>query len=126
MATELKPIRSEADYEAALAEIERLWGAKSGTPKGDRLDILATLVDAYEAQHYPMDPPDPIEAIKFRMEQQGLTRKDLEPIFGTRNRTSEVLNGKRSLSIEMIRNLHAQLGISAEVLIRPVRRKKAA
>ena len=126
MATELKPIRSEADYEAALAEIERLWGAKSGTPKGDRLDILATLVDAYEAQHYPMDPPDPIEAIKFRMEQQRLTRKDLEPIFGTRNRTSEVLNGKRSLSIEMIRNLHAQLGISAEVLIRPVRRKKAA
>jgi len=126
MATELKPIRSEADYEAALAEIERLWGAKSGTPKGDRLDILATLVDAYEAQHYPMDPPDPIEAIKFRMEQQGLTRKDLEPIFGTRNRTSEVLNGKRNLSIEMIRNLHAQLGISAEVLIRPVRRKKAA
>lgn len=126
MATELKPIRNETDYAAALAEVERLWGAKSGTPKGDRLDILATLIDAYEAQHYPMDPPDPIEAIKFRMEQQGLTRKDLEPIFGTRNRTSEVLNRKRSLSIEMIRNLHTQLGISAEVLIRPVRRKKAA
>lgn len=126
MATELKPIRNEADYAAALAEVERLWGAKSGTPKGDRLDILATLIDAYEAQHYPMDPPDPIEAIKFRMEQQGLTRKDLEPIFGTRNRTSEVLNRKRSLSIEMIRNLNARLGISAEVLIRPVRRKRAA
>lgn len=126
MATELKPVRNEADYAAALAEVERLWGAKSGTPKGDRLDILATLIDAYEAQHYPMDPPDPIEAIKFRMEQQGLTRKDLEPIFGTRNRTSEVLNRKRSLSIEMIRNLNARLGISAEVLIRPVRRKRAA
>ncbi len=76
MATELKPIRSEADYEEALAKVERLWGAKGGTPEGDRLDVLATLIDAYEAQHHPMDPPDPVEAIKFRMEQQGLTRKD--------------------------------------------------
>jgi HTH-type transcriptional regulator/antitoxin HigA len=73
---DLKPIRTEAEYEAALAEIEQLWGARTGTPEGDRLDILATLVDAYENEHYPMDPPDPIEAIKFRMEQQGLTRKD--------------------------------------------------
>lgn len=80
----------------------------------------------YEAKHFPVDPPDPIAAIKFRMEQQGLTRKDLEPIFGTRNRTSEVLNGRRSLSIEMIRQLHAKLGISAEVLIRPSRLKKVA
>ena len=78
MATELKPIRTKADYKDALAEVERLWGAKSGTPKGDRLDVLATLIDAYEARHYPMDPPDPIEAIQFRMEQLGLTRKDLE------------------------------------------------
>ncbi len=116
---DLKPIRSAADHEAALAEVERLWGAKSGTPRGDRLDVLATLIEVYEAKHYPMDPPDPIEAIRFRMEQQGLTRKDLEPIFGTRNRASEVFNRKRGLSIEMIRDLHNQLGISAEVLIRP-------
>ena len=117
----LKPIRTEADYEVALAEIERLWGAPASTPEGDRLDILATLVDAYENEHYPMDPPDPIEAIKFRMEQQGLTRKDLEPLIGTRTRVAEVLNGKRALSIAMIRRLHDALGISAEVLIRPSR-----
>ena len=78
MAGEVKPIRTKRDYEAALKEVERLWGAKSGTRDGDRLDVLATLIDAYEAEHYPMDPPDPIEAIKFRMEQQGLTRRDLE------------------------------------------------
>jgi HTH-type transcriptional regulator/antitoxin HigA len=126
MATELKPIRTEADYEAALAEIESLWGAKSGTAKGDRLDVLATLIDAYEAKHYPMDPPDPIEAIRFRMEQQGITRKDLEPMIGTRARVAEVLNGKRSLSIEMIRRLHDGLGISADVLIRPTRSEAAA
>jgi HTH-type transcriptional regulator/antitoxin HigA len=119
MSTELKPIRTEADYEAALVEVERLWGAKSGTREGDRLDILATLIDVYESQHYPMNPPDPIEAIRFRMEQMGLTRKDLEPMIGARNRVAEVLNRKRGLSIEMIRNLHDKLGISAEVLIRP-------
>ena len=122
----VKPIRTKKDYEAALAEVERLWGAKSGTPQADRLDILATLIDAYEAVHYPMDPPDPIEAIKFRMEQQGLTRKDLEPLIGTRTRVAEVLNRRRTLSIEMIRRLHQALGISAEVLIRPSRRDKAA
>jgi HTH-type transcriptional regulator/antitoxin HigA len=122
----LKPIRTEADYNAALAEIERLWGAKSGTPEGDRLDILATLVDAYENQHHPIDPPDPIEAIKFRMEQQGLTRKDLEGILGTRTRVAEVLNRRRGLSINMIRRLHEKLGIPAEVLIRPSRTHRAA
>jgi HTH-type transcriptional regulator / antitoxin HigA len=126
MANELKPLRTKADYEKALAEVERLWGAKSGTQKGDRLDVLATLIDAYEAEHYPMDPPDPVEAIKFRMEQQGLSRKDLEPLIGTRTRVAEVLNRKRSLSIGMIRRLHARLGISAEVLIRPSRTEKAA
>ena len=126
MANELKPIRTKADYEKALSEVERLWGAKSGTPKGDRLDVLATLIDAYEAEHYPMDPPDPVEAIKFRMEQQGLSRKDLEPIIGTRTRVAEVLNRKRGLSIGMIRRLHDRLGISAEVLIRPPQKKKAA
>ncbi|HEV8714871.1 MAG TPA: helix-turn-helix domain-containing protein [Candidatus Binatia bacterium] len=122
----LKPIRTEADYEAALAEIARLWGASAGTPEGDRLDILATLVDAYENEHYPMDPPDPIEAIKFRMEQQGLTRKDLEGILGTRTRVAEVLNRRRGLSINMIRRLHEKLGISAEVLLRPTRTTRAA
>src|SRR4051812_35892047 len=122
----LKPLRNERDYERAMAEVGRLWGAKLGTPEGDRLDILATLVDAYEAEHYPIDPPDPIEAIKFRMEQQGLTRKDLEAILGTRTRVSEVLNRKRSLSINMIRRLHDKLGISADVLIRAPRRKHAA
>lgn len=126
MASELKPIRTRKDYEAALAEVERLWGAKSGTPKGDRLDILATLIEAYEAKHYPMDPPDPIQAILFRMEQQGLSRKDLEPMIGARNRVAEVLNRKRGLSIEMIRQLHKKLGISAEVLIRPTGQKEAA
>lgn len=121
MATEVKPIRTEADYEAALAEIEKLWGAKSGTPRGDRLDVLATLIDAYEAERFPMDPPDPVDAIKFRMQQQGLTRRDLEEIIGTRTRIAEVLNRKRALSIGMIRRLHKSLGISAEVLIRPSR-----
>ena len=122
----LKPIRSKAGYEAAMVEIERLWGARSGTPEGDRLDILATLVDAYENEHYPMDPPDPIEAIKFRMEQRGLTRKVLADILGSRTRVAEVLNRRRGLSINMIRRLHEKLGISVEVLIRPIRTKKAA
>ncbi len=121
MATELGPVRSEADYEAALEEAERLWGARSGTPEGDRLDVLATLIEVHEAKRYPMDPPDPVEAIRFRMEQLGLTRKDLEPMIGPRNRVADVLNRKRGLSIDMIRQLHEQLGISAEVLIRPSR-----
>ena len=109
----LKPLRTERGYENALAEVERWWGAKRGTPQGDRLDILATLIDVYEAEHYPMDPPDPIEAIRFRMEQQGMTRKDREGILGTRTRVSEVLTRKRGLSINMIRRLHERLGISA-------------
>ena len=125
MAIELKPIRTDADYEAAMAQVEQLWGARSGTPDGDRLDVLATLIDAYEAVHHPMDPPDPIDAIKFRMEQQGMTRKDLESIIGGRGRVAEVLNRRRSLSIDMIRRLHDVLGISAEVLIRPTRKDAA-
>jgi HTH-type transcriptional regulator/antitoxin HigA len=125
MATDVKPIRTRRDHEAALKEVERLWGAKAGTPEGDRLDVLATLIDAYESEHYPMDPPDPIEAIKFRMEQQGLTRRDLEEIIGTRTRIAEVLNRKRGLSIAMIRRLHQRLGISADVLIRPSRKSAA-
>jgi HTH-type transcriptional regulator/antitoxin HigA len=109
-----------------LNQVEQLWGARLGTEEGDRLDVLATLIDVYEAAHYPADPPDPIEAIKFRMEQQGLSRKDLEPLIGTRTRVAEVLNRRRSLSIGMIRRLHKKLGISAEVLIRPSRREQAA
>jgi HTH-type transcriptional regulator / antitoxin HigA len=103
MSVEVKPIRSGRDHEAALKEVDRLWGAKTGTRDGDRLDVLATLIDVHEAEHYPMDPPDPIEAIKFRMEQQGLTRRDLEDIIGTRTRIAEILNRKRGLSIGMIR-----------------------
>ena len=126
MTADLKPIRNEADYDAALEEVGRPWGAKSGTPDGDRLDVLATLIDAYEVKHHPIDPPDPVEAIRFRMEQQGLSRKDLEPMIGPRNRVADVLNRKRGLSIDMIRQLHDGLGISAEVLIRPSRMDKVA
>ena len=116
---DIKPIKTESDYEAALAEIERLMGAELNTPEGDKLDVLTTLVETYEEKHYPIDPPDPIEAIIHEMESQGLTRKDLERYFGSRARVSEVLNRKRSLSLQMIRNLQEGLGISAEILIRP-------
>ncbi len=126
MKGDIRPIRTEADYRAALAELGRLWGAKLGTQAGNRLDVLATLIDAYEAEHDPIDPPDPIEAIKFRMEQEGLSRKDLEPLIGTRTRIAEILNRKRGLSIGMIRRLHQRLGIPAEILIRPSRGKRAA
>jgi len=116
---DIHPIYTEADYKAALKEISQLMDSdpKLGTPDGDRLDILATLVEAYEAKHYPIDPPDPIEAIKFRMEQQGLSVKDLEPMIGKPNRVYEVLNRKRPLTLPMIRRLHKDLGISAESLI---------
>lgn len=123
--SEIKPIRTEKDYEATMAEVETLWGAKNGTPKGDRLDVIVTLIESWEAANYPIDPPDPIEAIKFRMEQQGLTRKDLEGIIGTRARIAEVLDRKRGLSIAMIRRLNAELHIPAEVLIRPTRKRAA-
>ena len=117
MRGEIKPIRTEADHAGALKTIEKLWGAKHGTPEGDRLEVLMVLVEAYEIEHHPIDPPSPIEAISFRMEQMGLTRKDLEPFIGSRARVSEVMNGKRPLSIEMIRRLHADLGIPAVALI---------
>ena len=123
--SDVKPIRSEKDYEAAVAEVESLWGSKSGTAKGDRLDVLAKLIESLETAHYPMDQPDPIEAIKFRMEQQGLTRKDLEGIIGTRARIAEVLDRKRGLSIAMIRRLNAELHIPAEILIKPTRKRAA-
>jgi HTH-type transcriptional regulator / antitoxin HigA len=123
--SDIKPIRSEKDYEVAMAEVDSLWGYKSGTAKGDRLDVLATLIASWEAANYPMDQPDPIEAIKFRMEQQGLTRRDLEGIIGTRARIAEVLDRKRGLSIAMIRRLNAELHIPAEILIMPTRKRAA-
>jgi len=114
---DIRPIKTEADYECALGEIEQLWGAAANTPKGDKLDILLTLVEAYEEAHYPIDSPDPVEAIKFRMEQMGLTRKDLEPYLGKRGRVAEVLNRQRKLSLNMIRRLHTHLHIPLESLI---------
>lgn len=125
MTAEIKPIYSDDDHAAAMAEIDRLWGSGRGTTEGDRLDVLLTLVDAYEAKRWPMDPPDPIEAILFRMEQEGLTRRDLEGVIGTRTRIAEVLNRKRPLTLPMIRRLHERLGLSAEVLIRPSVREAA-
>ena len=116
---DIRPIRTEADYEAALAEIERLFDAAPNTSEGNRLEVLATLVEAYEEQHYSIPAPDPIEAIKYHMESRGLCRRDLEPYLGSRARVAEVLNRKRSLSLEMIRRLHTGLGIGAEILIQP-------
>lgn len=113
----IQPIRTEADYEKALATVERLWGAEAQTPSGDRLDVLLVLIEDYEDKHHPIDPPDPIEAIKFRMEQMNLTRKDLEPMIGSRGRVTEVINGQRPLSIAMIRNLYAGLRIPLESLV---------
>lgn len=117
----IKPIRTRADHKAALREIERLWGAEEGTPEGDRLDVLATLVEAYEQAHFPMDASDPIEAIKFRLEQQGVDQKALIGVIGNRTRVYEVLRRDRALSLSMIRRLNQRLKIPAEVLIRAVR-----
>ena len=116
---DIQPIRTESDYKAALRQISTLMEAdpEPGTPEGDRLDILATLVQAYEARHFPIGAPDPVEAIKFRMEQGGLTVKDLEPLIGRSNRVYEVLNHKRPLTLAMIRRVPRSLGIPAEVLI---------
>jgi HTH-type transcriptional regulator/antitoxin HigA len=113
----IQPIRNKRDYVAALKRIERLWGAPVGTAEGDELDVLSTLVAAYEEQHYPVPPPDPVAAILFRMEQQGLTRRDLEPLIGSRARVSEVLGGSRRLTLPMIRRLNAELKIPADILI---------
>jgi HTH-type transcriptional regulator / antitoxin HigA len=116
---DIRPIRSEADYEAALSEseIERLFDAAPGTPEFDRLDVLTTLVQAYEKQHYPIAAPDPVEAIEYFIESRGLSRRDLEPYIGSRARVSEVLNRRRPLTLPMIRRLHAGLGIDAAILI---------
>jgi HTH-type transcriptional regulator/antitoxin HigA len=113
----VRAIRSETDYDAALERIDALMGAKFGTPEGDELDVLATLVDAYEEKRFPMDAPDPVTAIQFQMEQQGLTRKDLEPMIGSRARVSEILTGKRPLTLAMVRRVRSGLGISADLLV---------
>ena len=123
---EIRPIKTEADYQAALEEIERLFDAAPNTPEGDRLEVLVTLVEAYEEKHYAIPLPDPVEAILYYMESRGLTRRDLEPYIGSRGRVSEVLNRKRPLSIEMIRQLHTELGIPAEVLIQSYECRRAA
>ncbi len=123
---DVKPIRTESDYDAALVEVEQLMDAKPGTRKGDRLDVLVTLVVAYEEKHWRVDPPDPIDAIKLRMEQRGLTRRDLEKVLGSRGRVSEILNRRRPLTLEMIRRLHRELGIPAESLIRPTTKGRRA
>lgn len=123
---EIKPIRSKRDYEKTLRRIEQLWGSPKGTRDGDELDVLATLVEAYEREHYPIDLPDPLDAIQFRLEQSGKTVAALVGVIGHRTRVYEVMRGDRSLSLNMIRNLNAQLGIPADVLIQPapVRQRK--
>ena len=115
---EIKPIRSEADYQSALREIERLMDSQPGTPEGDRMDVLATLIEAYEARHFPIpEPDDPVEVLEYYMESRGLSRSDLIPYLGSKERVSEVLNRKRWLSLEMIRRLHSGLGIPAELIM---------
>lgn len=115
---EIRPIKSQADYHASLIEIESLMSAEADTPEGDRLDVLVTLVEAYERGHYPIDFPDPVEAIKFRMEQQGLTVDDLVPVIGRKSRVYEILARKRPLTLRMIEGLHEVFAIPAESLLK--------
>lgn len=117
---DVRPIKTERDYQAALARVESLFAAEPDTPAGDQLEILVTLLEAYEAQHMPIPYPDPVAALEYHLESRGLTRRDLEPYIGSRARVSEVLNRKRTLTLAMIRRLHAGLGIPAAVLIQPV------
>lgn len=113
----VKPILNEKDYQIALKRIEKLWGAKLGTVEGDDLDVLCTLIEKYEDKHFPIEAPDPVEAIKYIMEENGLERKDLIKIIGNKSRVSDLLNKKRELSKRMIKALHEQLGISYEILM---------
>ena len=122
----IKPLRTKADYEQAKAFIEAHWGAQAGTDDGDALEVLITLVDAYEAKQYAIAAPDPVEAIKFRMEQGGLTRKQLEGVLGSRSRVSEILNRKRRLTVDMIWGLHKKFGIPLESLSQPYEPERAA
>ena len=123
---DIKPIKTDADYHATLRDIEQLMSAGLDTQKGERLDSLVTLVEAYERQHFPLDLPDPVEAIRFQMEQKGLVPKDLEPMIGRSNRVYEILNRKRPLTLKMIWRLNQELGIPAESLIRPTNRKRVS
>ena len=116
---EIRPIKTEEDYKATLLEVERLFDSAPDTPEGDRLEVLTTLLEAYEKVHYSIPAPDPVEAIKYWMESRGITRQDLEPLMGSRARVSEIFNHRRGLTLTMIRNLHDKLGIPAEALIRP-------
>jgi len=113
------PIRTKADYRQALKEVEALWDAEPGTPEHDRLEVLGTLIDAYEAKQFPIDAPDPVEAIKFRMEQAGYARADFVAVIGSASRASEILNRRRALTTEMIWKLHTKWQIPAESLVRP-------
>lgn len=122
----IRPIRTKADYRAALKEAERLWDADPGTPDGDYLDAVVTLIQACEAKHFPIAPPDPIAAIEFMLEQKGLSRRDLEPAIGGRGRVSEVLTRKRPLTLPMVRVLSALLHIPPAVLIQPYEIRRAA
>jgi HTH-type transcriptional regulator/antitoxin HigA len=122
---EIRPIKTEADCDAALRRIETLWGADPGTPEGDELDVLATLIEAYESEHYPLDLPDPIQAIKFRLEQEGKDYRSLIGVIGQRTRVYEVMRGDRPLSLNMIRKLHATLKIPAAVLIQSARKRRS-
>ncbi len=123
---DIKPIKTKADYRVALKKIEALMHAKPRTPQGDRLEVLVTLVEAYDAKHYPLDLPDPVEAIKYTMESKGLSVKDLEPMIGRSNRVYEILSRKRPLTLKMIWALHKGLGIPAECLIRQSKHARAA
>jgi HTH-type transcriptional regulator/antitoxin HigA len=123
---EIRPIRTKADYRAALKEVERLWDAEPETPAGDRVDALVTLIEAYEAKHFPVPAPDPFAAIEFMMEQKGLARRDLEPAIGSRGRVSEVLTRKRPLTLPMVRALSALLQIPIDVLAQPYALHSAA
>lgn len=121
---DIKPIKSEGDYEKALQRVESLWNAPEGSAESDELDVLATLIEAYERDHYPVGLPDPVEAIRFRLEQQGKDSRALIGVIGGRTRVYEVLRGKRSLSLNMIRELHEKFGIPANVLIQPGRKNR--
>lgn len=123
---DIRPIKTEADYQVALKEIEHLFNTTPGTPDGDRLEVLTTLVEAYEEQHHPIPFPDPIEAINYHLESRGLSDRDLEPYIGSSALVTEVLNRIRPLSIDMIRRLHSGLGIAADVLIQPYSLVKSA
>lgn len=128
MSMDIRPLHTEADYKAALREVAPCFEnePEPGTPEGDWFEVMLTLIEAYEARHFPIDLPEPVEAIKFRMEQAGLTAKDLQPMIGRLNRVYEVLNGKRPLSLAMIWKLHKGLGIPAESLIKPPKETRAA